>query len=501
MIAICSLGDKDAATIQKSDRLSYTMEKSKSSDELEEPTFQVYKRRWFVLATVAMLNISINILWISFSSVASSVAYYYEVSPTNVDLLSAVGFLIGLPVCLISTWMVDKLGLRFTVTFANVLTFLGGLIRCVSTFPGLEDSFNKDIQYWCAVAAQVLVGIANPLGFCLPTKVAQDWFPPNEVALASGIITLSFVLGVTMGNAITPFVITSKELVPYLNLMWFIPSIITLILGLFSVNRSKPITPPSKSSAAADSVHIPFGKRLKMLLTNKNFLVLVLSVGGAIGFFNAIISQLQQLMCARGYEVWFSGLCGALVLLSGIVGGGFSTFVATKTGKLEETAKIALSVGVILIILILELLRKSGMDWGIAISLVIGGFIAFGILPLGMELSEENTYPLESSTGITIINVSAQLQGLILIAVSGFLDTDLVSSDLEIQTCTSDDQEPGAYIVKPKDKTHFLMLLMCHITLVCLIFVLGLKSEFKRRDAENMKLRQTRNSFIAQHLM
>lgn len=50
-----------------------------------------------------------------------------------------------------------------------------------------------------------------------------------------------------------------------------------------------------------------------------------------------------------------------------------------------------------------------------------------------MELSEENTYPLESSTGITIINVSAQLQGLILIAVSGFLDTDLVSSDLEIQ--------------------------------------------------------------------
>lgn len=108
-----------------------------------------------------------------------------------------------------------------------------------------------------------------------------------------------------------------------------------------------------------------------MLLTNKNFLVLVLSVGGAIGFFNAIISQLQQLMCARGYEVWFSGLCGALVLLSGIVGGGFSTFVATKTGKLEETAKIALSVGVILIILILELLRKSGMDWGIAISLVM----------------------------------------------------------------------------------------------------------------------------------
>lgn len=54
-----------------------------------------------------------------------------------------------------------------------------------------------------------------------------------------------------------------------------------------------------------------------------------------------------------------------------------------------------------------------------------------------MELSEENTYPLESSTGITIINLSAAIQGLILIAVSGVLDSNLVSSDLEIEVLTS----------------------------------------------------------------
>lgn len=88
------------------------MEHSKSSEELEEPTFIVYKRRWFVLATVAMLNVSLNILWISFSSVASSVAYYYQVAPSDVNLLSAIGFLVGLPVCLLSTWMVDRFGLR-----------------------------------------------------------------------------------------------------------------------------------------------------------------------------------------------------------------------------------------------------------------------------------------------------------------------------------------------------------------------------------------------------
>lgn len=60
------------------------------------------------------------------------------------------------------------------MTLANVLTFSGGLIRCVSTFPGLEESFDPTTQYWCAVVAQILVGMANPMGFCLPTKVSND---------------------------------------------------------------------------------------------------------------------------------------------------------------------------------------------------------------------------------------------------------------------------------------------------------------------------------------
>ena len=53
---------------------------------------------------------------------------------------------------------------------------------------------------------------------------------------------------------------------------------------------------------------------MKALLTNPPYLMIVLTIGGAVGFFNAFLTLLQQLMCSRGYANWFSGLCGSLLL-------------------------------------------------------------------------------------------------------------------------------------------------------------------------------------------
>lgn len=76
------------------------------------PEYQVYKRRWLVLLTVASLNVSINSLLLSFSSVATSTAFYFEKTPTQVDSLTSVGFLTSVLVAVVATWLVEKLGLK-----------------------------------------------------------------------------------------------------------------------------------------------------------------------------------------------------------------------------------------------------------------------------------------------------------------------------------------------------------------------------------------------------
>ena len=44
--------------------------------------------------------------------------------------------------CLASTWIVDRFGLRSAIYVGAILTFLGGLVRAISSFPGIGDHIN-----------------------------------------------------------------------------------------------------------------------------------------------------------------------------------------------------------------------------------------------------------------------------------------------------------------------------------------------------------------------
>ena len=78
----------------------------------EQKEYKDYFARWGVLLTVFCLNLANNALWISYSSVATISAEYYEKSIDDVDLLSSIGFFVGIPFCFASTFIVDRLGLR-----------------------------------------------------------------------------------------------------------------------------------------------------------------------------------------------------------------------------------------------------------------------------------------------------------------------------------------------------------------------------------------------------
>ena len=74
--------------------------------------YKVYRSRWVVLLTVTLLNLSNNALWISYSSVVNVSAKYFDKSANEMDLLSTISFYVGIPMCLVSTYIVDALGFR-----------------------------------------------------------------------------------------------------------------------------------------------------------------------------------------------------------------------------------------------------------------------------------------------------------------------------------------------------------------------------------------------------
>lgn len=133
--------------------------------------YRMYPSRWGVLATTFILSIANNLLWITFSPVATTAAEYYDKSVDMIDLLSSIGFIVGMPFCILSSFIVSKLGLKFGIWFAVVCTFFGGVFRMFSSFPSWSDTLDRSIQFWLAFVSMVFTGVANPMVVSIATKV------------------------------------------------------------------------------------------------------------------------------------------------------------------------------------------------------------------------------------------------------------------------------------------------------------------------------------------
>jgi FLVCR family MFS transporter 7 len=224
--------------------------------------YKDYNSRWLVLWTVFLLNIANNALWISYSAVATSSAEYYERTIDDIDWLGTIGFLVGIPTCLASTWIVDRFGLRAAIFTGTIMTFLGGLIRAISSFPGIGEHINLNAQFWMAFVGQSLTGMGNPMAVSVPTKVSQHWFKESQRTFATIMLAMSLPLGIVLGQGLTPIFVKGKEDIPTMNWVWFIPAAVTQLL-VFAVRSSKPPTPPSRS-AEQDSEDIPYMTRYGM---------------------------------------------------------------------------------------------------------------------------------------------------------------------------------------------------------------------------------------------
>ena len=64
---------------------------------------------------------------------------------------------------------------RSGIYVGTVLTFLGGLVRGLSTMDFLASSIDKNVQFWLGFVGQTFTGMGNPMAVAVPTKVSISW--------------------------------------------------------------------------------------------------------------------------------------------------------------------------------------------------------------------------------------------------------------------------------------------------------------------------------------
>ncbi len=219
---------------------------------------------------------------------------------------------------------------------------------------------------------QVLTACAQPFLLYAPTKLAALWFGVKERALCTMLASLGNPVGLGIAQLISSSVVTnldrftilvsagegstaeSSDYVPLSfvqHLIYTVPAAVGAVCTVVAFWRNRPPLPPAPS---AHKDPIPFLQGLKQALTTPSFLLLLGIWGCSSGLFNAMLTLLAQMLCPYGYSDRDSGLWGALMIFSGLVGATCGGLLIDYFKLFKEVAVISFSAALLCLTWFLE---------------------------------------------------------------------------------------------------------------------------------------------------
>ncbi|XP_038070811.1 solute carrier family 49 member A3-like isoform X2 [Patiria miniata] len=393
-----------------------------------KPSYRLYKMRWWVLATLSVLNFSNAMAWICFAAITNFTAAYYHVTADDVNWLSLIYLVVAVPVGFVTGWVLDTFGIRTGMLIGSWTNLLGIILRYLSTLPAVPE----DGRFAVVMCGQGLAAFAQPFLLFAPTKLAAVWFPENQRAIANTLGSMANPLGILVSFLVSSAIVSKPSDLPTMLWVYIIPAAVACAMCTLGVHRSTPPTPPT-ASAAGD--HESFYSGMKKCVRNVPFMILLVTFGGGYAIFNALSTFMEQIVCPIGYNDDFAGLVGGMMIAFGLVGAIIAGLIVDRTQAFTPVTKICFTLAVLSIIGMALFTHFDNLGIPVAIFAVGFGLFGFAMFPIALELGVECTYPVAEGTSSSLLQISGQFQGIILILIGQFLAQPLNTMDAPVQQC------------------------------------------------------------------
>lgn len=377
---------------------------------MAEKKIKVYGYRWVVLAIFFLINLIMQLHWITFAPITIESAEFYGVEELWIGMLSLIFMAVYLFMSIPASAIVDRFGIRIGVGIGALLTGIFGLMK------GLwAESFTM------VFIAQAGISIAQPFILNSVTSVAAKWFPIKERATAAGIAVLGQLLGIMITMALTPFLLRTYEMKGML-MIYGVATVGCTILFL-ALMKEKPPTSPDPEGR--EERHTVF-EGLKHILKQKDMIVLIFIFFLALGMFNAVTTWIEMILSPQGFTSEQAGIAGAIMLVGGILGAIIIPPISDKIRKRKPfliLAMILTTPGLIglayapdikILLGLIGLTNITEFQVLLASSFVFGFFfMAAG--PIGYQYSAEISHPAPEATSQGLLVLAGQISGILFI--------------------------------------------------------------------------------------
>ena len=349
---------------------------------------RVYGYRWVVLAAFMGVNLTIQVLWISYAPVSSQAQEYYGVSGTAIGAL-AMSFMVAyLPFSFLASQLITNSGLRFASGLGALLAGVAGVVR------GLAGT-----SFTVVLLATLGAAIAQPFLLNAWTTVSSQWFPRSQRATAVSLITLANLLGAGIGMAVTPTLVKSMS-ISTVQLTYGAAALVAGIAFVL-VARDRPPTPPDLDAA---SIPTPTLVGVREALSVAPFVTFLVIAFVTMGVFNGLSTWVEEIVRPRGFSSVDAGNLGALLLLGGVVGAVVISALSDRSGKRVPFLTFALIASAPALLW----LTFAGSLLALNLAAFLLGFFMTSALPVGMQYAAEITAPVPEGTSNGLIQLFGQ---------------------------------------------------------------------------------------------
>ncbi|XP_029410252.1 feline leukemia virus subgroup C receptor-related protein 2 isoform X2 [Nannospalax galili] len=337
-----------------------------SSSGTQGSVIKVSKRRWAVVLVFSCYSMCNAFQWIQYGSINNIFMTFYGVSAFAIDWLSMCYMLTYIPLLLPVAWLLEKFGLRTIAITGSALNCLGAWVKLGSLQPRL---------FPVTVLGQVICSVAQVFILGMPSRIASVWFGADEVSTACSVAVFGNQLGIAIGFLVPPVLVPNikdqDKLAYHISIMFYIVGGVATLLFILVI------------------------------------------IGLNAGAFYALSTLLNRMVILHypGEEV-NAGRIGLTIVIAGMFGAMISGIWLDKSKTYKETTLVVYImtlVGMVVYTYTLNLQRL----WVVFITAGTLGFFMTGYLPLGFEFAVELTYPESEGMSSGLLNVSAQVFGII----------------------------------------------------------------------------------------
>jgi MFS family permease len=350
--------------------------------------YKIYPYRWVVLAVFMLVNITIQILWISYAPITGPAAKFYGVSDLQIGLLSMSFMIAFIPLSIPVSWVIDTYGFRLAVSIGAIMMGIFGILRGTA-------GTNYTLVLWSTFG----IAAAQPFLLNTWTKVPANWFALEERATAVGLVTLASLVGTALGMVLTPIFMESMS-ISTIQLYFGVIAAISAVLFIV-LSRETPPTPPCPPGQEVRALMLD---GLKHALTVKVFWFGLAIIFVGLGVFNGVTTWVEAIIRPRGFTPNDAGTLGALMIVGGVVGAVVLPALSDKYHKRQLFLIISFS-GAIPGLIGLTFATSTIL---LFVSAFVLGFFLTSAMPVLMQYTAEVTHPTPEGTSNGLIQLFGQ---------------------------------------------------------------------------------------------